>query len=373
MKKYFSTRLALLIVLLSPVVITAQLTNGDFVTIKNSSSGKYIKAKGIAVDSPIVHGQLNQANMYFGQWKVMAASGGGYMFLTRINGLYLGIKPVAGAGNGFIVQRRLTAENRDELTWILVRTPVGYQLKNKKNNRMLSVQGSLTEENSNLVHTLNPALTGKIWVFTPVTSSPAASTTGTGRSVLFDVTLNYIAVSEATRNRIDNGDCRRVFGQVKTELWELDDNNQKKRRIAAYENKPEYVFNQLNYLSAPTEGLSYYQDNRADAAKNEMEKVTYNIPEDLLNNRKVMLVIKTYLGTRHKDSDLSSYDAVKMKQEKQSTYILDNRISRTETIQAITDRYFNNMTLTGSTINGSLFEQGDDTHKLWVTFTCKKQ
>lgn len=373
MKKHFNLRLVLLIVLLSPLAMNAQLTNGSYVTIKNSSSGKYIKAKGIAVDSPIVHGQLNPANIFFGQWRVAAAPGGGYMFQTRINSLYLGIKPVTGSGNGFIIQRRLTTENRDELTWILVRTGPGYQLKNKKNNRMLSVEGSLSGENSNLVHTLNPNPAGTIWVFTPVSSSPATSATGTGRTVLYDVMLNYIAVSEATRNRIDNGDCRRVFGQVKTELWELDDNNQKKRRIAAYENKPEYVFNQLNYLSAPTEGLSYYQDNRTDAAKNEMEKVTYNIPEDLLNNRKVMLVIKTYIGTRHKDSDLSSYDAVKMKQEKQSTYILDNRASRTETIQAITERYFNNMTLTGSTINGSLFEQGDDTHKLWVTFTWKKQ
>lgn len=373
MKKYFASLFILLFVMLAPVVATAQLSNGTFITIRNSSSGKYVRAKGLIADSAVVQSSLNISTVAFCHWKVIVLPGGEYMFQIRLNENYLGIKPSTGPGDGLIIQRRLTKENRDELTWLLVRTPVGYQLKNKKNNRLLSVQGSLTEENTNLVHTLNPGTAGKIWVFTPVTSSPAASTTGTGRSVLFDVMLNYIAVSEATRNRIDNGDCRRVFGQVKTELWELDDNNQKKRRIAAYENKPEYVFNQLNYLSAPTEGLSYYQDNRTDAAKNEMEKVTYNIPEDLLNNRKVMLVIKTYLGTRHKDSDLSSYDAVKMKQEKQSTYILDNRISRTETIQATTERYFNNMTLTGSTINASLFEQGDDTHKLWVTFTCKKQ
>lgn len=374
MKNYLVTGLVLFITILNPIVIKAQLTNGDFVTIKNTSSGKYVKARGFAADSAIVHGTLTSSNFIFCQWRVMAQRTGGYLFATKMNGYYLGIKPIAGAGNGLIIQRRLTNENKDELTWFLVRIGTGYYLKNKKNNRLLGVEGSLTQENGNLVHILNPNPAGKIWMFTTVAATTDSTTQNGGRKILFDVVLNYIAVSEATRNRIDNGDCRRVFGQIKTGLWELDNNNQKKTRIRSYENMPEFVYNQGNYISAPTEGLSYYQDNRADAANNVMGKVTYNIPEHLLNNRKVMLLVKTYLGSRHKDSDLSSYDAVKMKQETQSTYVLDNRNSRTETMQGITERYHNDMILIGSPpINKSLFQQGDDTHKLWIAITCKKQ
>lgn len=371
MKKIFG-RFILSMTLMLPVLAHAQLTNGDLVTIKNVSSGKFVKAKGFALDSPIVHSSLTTSNTIFGQWKVIAQPTGGYMFQTKMNGYYLGIKPIEGSANGYIVQRMLTATNKDELSWFLIRTTTGrYQLKNKKNKRILAVEGSLAVENAKLVHTVNTNPPGKEWIFTTVPADGNPPTEG--KKVLFDVILNYIAVSEATRNRIDNGDCRRVFGQIKTELWELDDNNQKKTRIASYENMPEFIYNQQNYVSAPTEGLSYYQDNRTDAAKNEMGKVTYNIPESLLANKKIMLVVKTYLGSRHKDGDLSSYDAVKMKQEKQSTYILDNRISRTETIQGVTERYYNDMTLTGSTINAAIFQSGDDTHKLWIAITCKKQ
>lgn len=374
MKKYFTALFALPAFILAPVVIKAQLTNGDIVNIKNTGSGKYVMAKGFAVDSAIVQGRLNSSNAIFGQWKVIALPGGFYMFQTKMYGYYLGIKPVEGAGNGYIIQRLRSAAVQDELCWSLIRTTGGYQLKNKKNKRILGVEAPLTQEHAKLVHTINSNPPGKDWVFTSASASADPATANTGRKVLYDIVLNSIAVSEATRNRIDNGDCRRVFGQIKTEVWELDENNQKKRRIPAYENMAEYIYNQLNYVSAPTEGLSYYQDNRADAANNVMGKVTYNIPEDMLNNRKIMLVVKTYLGSRHKDSDLSSFDAVKMKQEIQSTYILDNRNSRAETIQGITERYFNDMILTGSPpISKSLFQQGDDTHKFWITVTCKKQ
>jgi hypothetical protein len=360
---------------IAPVVVNAQLTNGDFVTIKNASSGKFVKAKGFGVDSAIVHGTLNASSFIFSQWKVIALPGNIYMFQTRMNRNYIGIKSTEAPGDGYVVQRGRTSTNLAEISWSLLRTASGYQLKNVKSKQLLGVEGVLTQENGNLVHTTNANSVGKSWVFTSVPSTTGGGTTqNQERKVLFDVVLNYIAVSEATRNRIDNGDCRRVFGQIKTELWELDNNNQKKTRITSYESMPEFVYNQLNYLSGPTAGLSYYQDNRTEAAKNEMSKVTYNIPENLLNNRKVMLVVKTYLGTRHKDSDLSSYDAVKMKQESQTTYILDNRVSRTETIQGITERYFNDMILIGGPpIHNSVFQQGDDTHKLWVAITCKRQ
>jgi hypothetical protein len=202
----------------------------------------------------------------------------------------------------------------------------------------------------------------------PANNPPAEAP---GNMVLYDVTLNYIAVSEATRNRIDNGDCKRVFGQIKTELWELDQNNNKKTKLSAYDNMTEDMYSQPDYRYPPTAALSYYQDNRAEAASNNMGRVTYNIPERLLTRRKVMLVVKSYLGTRHKDNDLASYDALRMRNEETTNYVLDSRGTRSETMQAITYYLGSDMILGPLRIPHTVFARTDDTHKLWVAFTCK--
>jgi hypothetical protein len=203
----------------------------------------------------------------------------------------------------------------------------------------------------------------------PPANNPPAATPG--NMVLYDITLNYIAVSEATRNRIDNGDCKRVFGQIKTELWELDQNNNKKTKLSAYDNMSEDIYAQSDYRYAPTAALSYYQDNRTEAANNSMGKVTYNIPERLLTTRRIMLVVKTYLGTRHKDNDLASYDALRMRNEETANYVLDNRDTRSESIQAITYLLGSDMILGPLRIPYTVFAKTDDTHKLWVAFSCK--
>jgi hypothetical protein len=203
----------------------------------------------------------------------------------------------------------------------------------------------------------------------PANNTPAAP----ARMILYDFVVNYIAVSEATRNRIDNGDCKRVFGYIETELWELDDNNNKKTKLASYDNMRENMYAQSDYRYPPTAALSYYQDNRAEAANDVLGKVMYNIPEDLLNKRKVMLIVKTFLGTRHKDNDLASYDALRMRDPETSSYTLDNRASRSEMIQTITYKKGDPMVLGPLQIPPSVFAGSDDTHKIWVAFTVKKQ
>jgi hypothetical protein len=209
------------------------------------------------------------------------------------------------------------------------------------------------------------------WQFEVAGSGTASAS---GRKVLFDINLNYIAVSEATRNRIDNGDCRRIFGQVSTELWELDEDNEMKTRIRSYNNMPEIIYQQSNYNNPPTAGLSYYQDGLPGTGASSIGKITYNIPLELLQKKKVMLVVKTNLGSRHKDNDFASYDALRMKQEIQSTYILDSRATRAETIESITDlsALSDDMHLTGYSIPSNYFQRTDDTHKIWVKFNMKR-
>ncbi len=255
--------------------------------------------------------------------------------------------------------------------WKLEKIATGFKLKNKNSGLLAAVEGGSVNNNAKLIQWTDQGQPDTEWQFETVGTNIS---TATGKKVLFDVVLNYIAVSEATRNRIDNGDCRRIFGQVSTELWELDENNEMKTRLRSYNNMSELVYNQTNFQGPPTAGLSYHQDDRNASANSQMGKVTYNIPEILLKEKKLMLVVKTFLGTRHKDSDLSSFDALKMSEEQRNTYILDYRSSRTETIEAITDlaNTNQNMNLLNLVIPFSNFARADDTHKIWVKFTCKK-
>jgi hypothetical protein len=136
---------------------------------------------------------------------------------------------------------------------------------------------------------------------------------------------------------------------------------------------PEQIFNQTNYQGPPTAALSYYQDNRTASENNTMGKVTYNIPESLLNEKKLMLVIKTHLGTRHKDNDFASYDALRMSEETQHTYILNSSGKLSETIQTITSNATTNrnMNLVNLVIPFSVFVNADDTHNIWVKFSTR--
>ena len=104
------------------------------------------------------------------------------------------------------------------------------------------------------------------------------------KKVLYDIKLNYIAVAEATRNRIDNGDCKRVGGSIFCNMFEIDNSNQKIAPIETYENGKNSLFldggrrtNELRPF-----GLSYFED-RLDTP--EMSKITFNVPEHLLINR----------------------------------------------------------------------------------------
>lgn len=369
MKKYNTIRLAFILIFFIPVALPAQFTNGSLVGIKNYASQKFVIAKAYVPDSAVFIAPMTNSNVNFGLWRIIIGNGGYCMLQTKEGNNYLGIKSDTGAANNNIIQRRLTETNRDELTWLLVRAAGGYQLRNKKNNRFLTELLSGSRPFRNLINTVN-VTPASMWVINPISTSPA--TADTSKKVLYDVMLNYIGVSEATRNRIDNGDCRRVFGEIRTEVWELDNNNQKKRRLTSYDNMPEFIYKQYNILGPPTEALSYYQDNLNQADKNVVAKVTYNIPEALLNNRKILLVVKAHLGSRHKDSDFSSFDALRMKEEKTFTFILDNRNERKETLQAITERIITDLVFSGQTFGGNLFYNGDDTHKFWMNITCKK-
>lgn len=368
MKKNIAVLLAILTMVICPPLLFAQIRNGSLVQIKNRLTQTVVQTRVSAADSSVFAGAVNRVNINLSQWRIITAPDG-YLFQTKDGRHFIGIQSDTGADHNNLVLRRMTATNRNELVWALAPANGGYVIRNKKNLHFMTQIAAAGSSLRNLVH--SRTTNGSFFWSVTGADSIAANTPDTVKKVLFEVALNYIAVTEATRNRVDNGDCRRVFGEIKTEVWELGSNNVKVKKLAAYDNKPEFLFKQTNYSSPTTAGISYYQDNLTLAATGTMGKVTYNIPVTLLNNRRVMLVIKAYLGTRHKDSDLSSYDALRMKEEKQFTFILDNKVFRQELLQDVTERMGSEMKLSDITIPGNTFG-GDDAHRLLMAVSWKK-
>jgi len=372
MKKLVSALTIILSIFGLGSVTQAQLKDGENVKIKNVHAGKYAAPKDVSTLANAKIVLYNNRNDAWFSWKAIAVRDGYFKFQNLHTNLFLGILNGSKSQYGFLCQK---TGNSADLQWKLIKTSTGFKLMNKNSNLYAAVEGGSKNNYASLIQWSDVAQPDIIWQFEATGSS---SSTAGGKKVLFDVVLNYLAVSEATRNRIDNGDCKRIFGQVSTELWELDENNEMKTKLRSYNNVPEMIYNQTNYQGPPTAALSYYQDNPSASNNSQIGKVTYNIPESLLKEKRVMLIVKTYLGTRHKDNDFASYDALRMAEEKQSSYILDYRSSRSETIEVITDLAAVSdgskaaMFLVGHIIPSAVFARADDTHKIWVKFSCKR-
>jgi hypothetical protein len=292
---------------------------------------------------------------------------------------FLGVLNKSKEQYGFIAQRSETnapgvvglVMNNDDLLWKLERTAKGFKLKNKNSGLVVAVESGGKNNDAKLIQWADQSQPDIQWQFETIGTT---TSTTTGKKVLFDVTLNYIAVSEATRNQIDNGDCKRVFGSISTEIWELNDDNEMVTRLQSYNNMPELIYNQPNYQNPPTAALSYYQDNRTASNTSQMGRVTYNLPETLLKAKKLMLIVKTNLGTRHKDNNFATYDALRMAEETTQSFILFNG-GQTEIIEAITDLSASSrdMHIQDWVIPFAAFQRTDDTHKLWVKITYNRK
>ena len=362
------TFLAIVIHFCITIPATAQLVNGAVYKIKNTASGRYAQTGfGSLANGATIHLYDNQEANHF-KWKAIYVNNGYYKFQNMQSNKYLAVLDASRELNAKICQ--WDDALRQAVTWKLERTSTGFKLKNRNSGLFAGMEAGGTGNGALLVQGNDDVANDKTWQFEKVN---LATSTATGRKVLFDVVLNYIAVNESTRNRVDNGDCKRVFGYLQTELWELDENNEMKLQLASYNNVPEFLFNQRNFQSPAPAALSY-QLNMDYAANNQMGKVTYNIPEVLLARKKVMLVIKTYLGTRHKDNDFATYDCLKMDIEKQSSFILDNSGVLSETIMANTELSSSrrDMHLQDYIIPFAIFQKTDDSHKLWIKIATRK-
>ncbi|GEM_PF-2815499 len=190
--------------------------------------------------------------------------------------------------------------------------------------------------------------------------------------VFLDIDLNYFSVSETTRNRIDNGDCKRVFGQITCQLWGLDEHNNKIKAYSPYDRKSTRIFDQNDKDAPPPIALSHYQSNTSVAANEVMNSLTFNVPSVLLETGKIMLVVRIQLGTRHKDNDFASYDFLCMEQPIERSFVLNSTYKKIDIKTNTNEKYSGrDLHINDMTIPFAVFRRTDDTHNIWVHLTCK--
>lgn len=360
-----------------------QPVNGSVYKIKNVNSGRYAQTANASTENGATLHLYDNSNDDHFKWNTIVVKDGYYKFQNVRSKKFLAV--LGGSKDVYGILCQWDDTGQPDINWKLEKAASGYKLKNKNSNLFAAVEGGSKNNEAKLVQWNDAGQPDILWQFELVKQQPGSPTTpapSTGKKVLVDVILNSIAVSESTRNRIDNGDCKRIFGTILTELWELDENNEMKNKLGSYNNMQQAVYVQKNYQSPPPIALSFYQDNVSNAGNNEMGKVTYNIPEALLLQKRVMLVVKTNIGTRHKDNNFATYDCLKMEKEIQSTFILgtgtgnkyllegtDGQI-QVNTDQASSGR---NMHIQDMIIPFAIFQNTDDTHKIWVKLSCVKK
>lgn len=382
MKSKISRAIFLLLSIFSYASVNSQPANGDIVKIKNVNASRYATPVGAAADENTAIELIGNSTGSQFNWRVSRVPTGGgstsrivyYRFQNMHSNKYLGVLDGSRSNYGIICQKdfitRRGAPPQNDLLWALESTSTGFKMRNLNSNLYLAVEGGGAGDNARLIQWSDAGQADLNWQFQLAGTD---ASTESGRKILIDVVLNYIAVSEATRNKIDNGDCRRVFGHIKTELWELDEHNEMKTRLSSYNNMSELLYNEPNYSGPPTAAVDYHGWNlgnstNANIITTDMGKVTYNIPERLLINRKAMLVVKVYLGTRHKDNDFASYDAIRMQEEITRSFTVNSSGGTTQLIQttaAANSHIRSSMVVAGTRIPAATFG-GDDTHNVWV-------
>lgn len=351
--------------------------NGSIYKIKNVNSGRYAQTANASTENgATIHLYDNRDDAHF-KWKAIAVKDG-YKFQNVHSNKFLAI--IGGSKEIYGALCQWDDAGQPDINWKLEKASTGYKLKNKNSNLLAAVEGGSKNNEAKLIQWNDAGQPDIVWQFELVkqTDPPKPPAPSTGKKILVDIVLNNMGVSEATRNRVDNGDCKRIFGIIKTEIWELNEDNEKKTMLASYNNMSQKVFNQLNYQSPPPVAFSFYQEKPGNT---EMSHVTYNISESLLQQRKIMLVVKTNVGTRHKDNDFATYDCLKMEDEKESTFILDMAAisgamgDKGQTIQVNTDQASSgrSMHIQDMVIPFAIFQNTDDTHKIWINISFKKK
>jgi hypothetical protein len=189
------------------------------------------------------------------------------------------------------------------------------------------------------------------------------------KKVSFEITLNLISVAEATRNSIDNNDCRQTWGEVTVSFAELDAYGQVNQANPIKADFGENTFFNLPVRGPSHRSNSYYQDRRGVNDDNFIKRISVRVSENMVKNRRIVALVSCSMQTAHKDNDFASYDHLRMISPKLATFYLEDIPSKDESMSVITDGKY---TIEKEVIftNGG---NSDDSHRIWLNFIIKKK
>lgn len=194
--------------------------------------------------------------------------------------------------------------------------------------------------------------------------------------VSYEFSLNSIAIAEASRNTIDNNDCRQTWGEVNVTFRELDANGEINVNVPPIKTD----LNQKNLFdifagdNAFHRSNSYYGDNREVDSNNYIKRISVRVSEKLVKERRIVAVVECVMKNAHKDNDFASFDHLRMTEKKIVYFYLEDIPSKEEVMLVKTDGYYSVYTARGGTVVSSAYQGNpDDSHRIWLFFTVKKK
>ncbi len=301
-----------------------------------------------------------------------------------------------GGGKGTAIKYLKNNSLSNDCRWTFMNGAGGaYKIKNQATNLFVAIEGGAISENAKVISWEDEGQQDLLWYIEEV---PQHEKAYKDRTLTLYTALTYIAVSEVGRNRIDNHDCRKVFGDIKFEINEIDGNKRVtkniKSRLLFSSPLPELRrnpnFNILNIFDknelgkyATTKAASYYQDdlNSVEALRSlkylestydkkpYIDGFVFPVSEEKMKKGEIefnVSVGKNAFGTFHKDNDLASFDALVVTESNDSrctTGCLEDRVILVP--ENIKDRIWE-FRLKPKSNSGV-----DDEHKVWIKYSLR--
>ena len=193
--------------------------------------------------------------------------------------------------------------------------------------------------------------------------------------VSYEFSLNSIAIAEASRNTIDNNDCRSTWGSVRIRFYELDANGQIdfSKRITA-DLDEESFFEKVIGRNAPFRAKSFYQDRIGISNDEYIKRISVRVSENMVRNRRIVASVEAQLRTAHKDNDFATYDILRMISSASTVFYLEDLPTKEESMSVVTTGHSSIVPVRGGgeqELSGG--GNSDDTHRIWLHFTIKKK
>jgi hypothetical protein len=351
----------------------AQFKHGDtvFITSTLAAPGGYrLCARGASLPSTIEF-ISKESDFAFKSslWRVEISGKSYYSFYNLSIPGYLGIDR-GSAVNG--EKTAIKSSRSEDTQWRLLKTNNTYKLKNLRSGFLLTrlTPSSNTSSREEVVQKTETTGDRNAWMIdkynTPPPPLPKRKT--------IVVSLRSIGVSEATRNRVDNLNCKMVFGFVKAELFSLNDDGSEDKQIPTSSIADKNIFSIRYDQAAAYAGYSYYENPEPIYASGAS---TFSIDTGYFKSREFILKITSYLGSRHKDNVFASDDALKMNKPSIFTFKISGKSGRSNNFSHkmqldATNRPGEAMIIAGSTVPPEVF-RGDDNHKFFLRFTVEEK